>query len=93
MTKTPSHTELKYDPRLVLAVRDLLVSPAGRYFFRWFLAQTGIRQSPFVSGDPYASAQAMGMQNAGLMVEHLLTSANFEQFLAMLREHYDEENA
>lgn len=91
MTKNPSHTGLKYDPRLVLAVRDLLASEAGRYFFRWFLGQTGVRQSPYVSGDPYASAQAMGMQNAGLLLEHLLSTANFEQFLAMLREHYNEQ--
>lgn len=93
MTKNQSHTQLKYDPRLVLAVRELLRSAEGRYFFRWFLAQAGIRQSPFVHGDPFTSAQAMGMQNAGLMVEHLLTTADFEQFLAMLREHYNEENA
>lgn len=92
MNAKQSHTNLKEDARLTLALRKLLATPDGRYVFRRLLEAYGIRQSAFAQ-NALLTAHALGMQNAGLLLEDLLSTAAFELFLQMLKEHNDEQTA
>jgi hypothetical protein len=89
MRSIVSHTDLKADPRFLLALKALMESPDGRYVFRKLLDVCGVRSTAF-TGNALTSAHASGMQNAGLLIEDLLNTAAFELFLQMLKEHHDE---
>lgn len=84
------HINLKQDTRLMLALKTLLEREDARYVFRCLLGAYGVRQSAF-TGNALSTANALGMQNAGLLLEDLLSTAAFELFLQMLREHNDEQ--
>jgi hypothetical protein len=89
MTADSSHTNLKEDPRFILSLREVMKTKDGRYVLRSLLDVTGVRKSTF-TGNALSSAHAQGMQNAGLLLEDLMSTAAFELFLQTLKEHYDE---
>lgn len=79
------HTFLKEDQRLLAAVRQLVQATEGRYFFHCMLGAFGVRQSAFMT-DPHEHAHATGYQEAGLMLEDIMVTADFDNYILMLKE-------